>query len=496
MSTPSTPSAAVTARRPTDIVALSAIALARAIHSRQLSCREVMAAYLDQIERVNAGVNAIVALRERADLLREAEARDRLLEAGRNLGWMHGFPHAVKDLAATQGLRTTWGSSLLDSVPDVDELFVARLKHAGAVLIGKTNASEFGLGSQTYNDVYGVTRNAYDPSQTAGGSSGGAAAAVALRMVPVADGSDMMGSLRNPAAFNGVVGFRPSIGRVPDADAGPIARELSTDGPIARSVEDASQLLAVMAGPDPGISWAIAEDSRQFANPLDADVRGKRLAWLGDFGGALAFEPGVVGLCHTALAPFAQLGCQVEDASLPVAAGSLWRCWLLLRQSVIAARLGGLYADPGRRRRMKPEAQWEIAQGLRLNPEDVRAALETRAEYCRRLATLFGRFDFLLAPAAQVFPFDADIHWPSEIDGREMDTYHRWMEVVVPASLAGWPAISVPAGFDARGLPMGLQIIGPPRADRAVLEIAHAYERETRWAERRPPLRASVTPTG
>jgi amidase len=479
-----------------DIVALSAIALGRAIQARQLSCREVMTAYLDQIERVNGNVNAIVALRDRAELLREADAHDRLLEAGKSLGWMHGFPHAVKDLAATKGLRTTWGSVLLDSVPNFDELFVARLKRAGAILIGKTNASEFGLGSQTYNDVYGVTRNAYDLSRTAGGSSGGAAAAVALRMVPVADGSDMMGSLRIPAAFNCVVGFRPSIGRVPAPDAGPVARELSTDGPIARSVEDLAQLFAVMAGPDPGVSWAIAEDGQQFARPLDSDVGGRRLAWLGDLGGALAFEPGVLELCRTALAPLAQLGCQVEDATLSVAPGDLWRCWLLLRQSVIATRLGPLYADPDRRRRMKPEAQWEIAAGLQLRPEDVRAAVETRIDYRRRLETLFERFDFLLAPSAQVFPFDAGIHWPAQVDGREMDTYHRWMEVVVPASLVGWPVISVPSGFNPRGLPMGLQIIGPPRSDRAVLEIAHAYERETRWAERRPPASVCATPTG
>jgi amidase len=490
------PADAATARQSTEIVALSAIALGRAIHAKQLSCREVMTAYLDQIDRVNASVIAIVALRERAELLREADAHDRLLQAGKSLGSMHGFPHAVKDLARAKGLRTTWGSALLDGVAEVDELFVARLRRAGAILIGKTNASEFGLGSQTYNGVYGTTRNAYDPSRTAGGSSGGAAAALALRMVPVADGSDMMGSLRNPAAFNSVVGFRPSIGRVPDSDAGPVARELSTDGPMARSVEDAAQLFAVMAGPDPGVPWAINEDGAQFSRPLDSEVRGRRLAWLGDLGGALAFEPGVLSLCRAALTPFTQLECQVEDARLPVAPEDLWRCWLVLRQSVIAARLGPLYADPERRRRMKPEAQWEIAQGLQWGPEDIRAAIEARVHYCRRLATLFERFDFLLAPAAQVFPFDAGTHWPTQVDGRKMDTYHRWMEIVVPASLAGWPAISVPAGFDARGLPMGLQIIGPPRSDRTLLEIAHAYERATQWAQRRPPPGASATPTG
>jgi amidase len=493
---PKTDPAAAPARGPSDIVALSAIALGRAIHSRQLSCRDVMKAYLDQIERFNGDANAIVALREREELLREADDHDRLLGAGKSMGWMHGFPHAVKDLAATKGLRTTWGSVLLDSVPNFDELFVARIRRAGAILIGKSNASEFGLGSHTYNDVYGITRNAYDPSRTAGGSSGGAAAAVALRMVPVADGSDMMGSLRNPAAFNNVVGFRPSIGRVPAADRSPVARELSVEGPMARSVEDVAQLLAVMAGPDPGIPWGIAEDGQRFARPLGGDVRGRRLGWLGDLGGALAFEPGVLDLCRTALVPFAQLGCQVEETGLPVAPGDLWRCWLLLRQSVIATHLGPLYAEPDRRRRMKPEAQWEIAQGIQLRPEDVHAAVEKRIDYGRRLAALFERFDFLLAPAAQVFPFDAELRWPSQVGGREMDTYHRWMEVVVPASLAGWPAISVPAGFNSRGLPMGLQIIGPPRSDRAVLEVAHAYERETRWAERMPPPAVSAIPTG
>ena len=488
-------SRAAAAHGPGDIVALTAVALARAIHARQLSCREVMAAYLDQIDRVNGAVNAVVALRERAELLDEADERDRMLKDGKSLGWMHGFPHAVKDLAATRGLRTTWGSVLLDSVPEVDELFVARLRRAGAIFIGKTNASEFGLGSQTYNEVYGVTRNAYDQSLTAGGSSGGAAVAVALRMVPVADGSDMMGSLRNPAAFNNVVGFRPSIGRVPDAEAAPGVRELTTDGPMARTVEDVAQLLAVMAGPEPGIPWAIPEDGARFAAALDSDVSGRRLAWLGDLGGALPFEPGVLALCQAGLAPFTRLGCEVDNANLPVAVEDLWRCWLLLRQSVVAARLGALYSDPSKRRRLKPEAQWEIAQGLSLRPDDVLSAFAMREDYLRRLQSLFGRFDFLLAPAAQVFPFDANCHWPSQVDGRDMDTYHRWMEVVVPASLAGWPAVSVPAGFDARGLPMGLQIIGPPRSDRAVLEVAYAYQQETRWAQQHPPSLARATRT-
>jgi amidase len=470
-----------------ELVRMSALELSRAIKTRRASCREVMAAFLDHIERVNPMVNAVVSLQERGALLDRASERDAQLSRGEDMGWMHGLPHAVKDLAATAGIRTTSGSALRDGIPDEDDLFVARIRRCGAIFIGKTNTPEFGLGSQTYNDIFGTTRNAYDPSRTAGGSSGGAAVSLALCMQPVADGSDMMGSLRNPAAFNNVFGFRPSYGRVPYAGGELFVEQLSVDGPMGRSVTDVALLLSVMAGPYAGFPASLERDPSYFAEPLQRDVAGVRLGWLGDLGGHLSLEPGVRALCESAFAAFRDIGCSVEDARLDYPPERLWDCWLTLRHWLNASDLAPLYADPSRRSRMKPEACWEVEGGLALTAREVYAASEARSDFYRALQRLFEHFDFLLLPSAQVFPFDAEIHWPESIDGTPMDTYHRWMEVVVPASLAGCPVMSVPVGFNRERLPMGLQVIGRSRADLSVLQLAHAYDEATRWVERAPP---------
>ncbi|MDH5567661.1 MAG: amidase, partial [Myxococcales bacterium] len=307
-------SGAATAATPgsaSELVGMSALELSKAIRSKRVSCREVMVAFLDQIERVNPVVNAIVSLQDREALLQQARQRDAELARGEVRGWMHGLPHAVKDLAATRGIRTTWGSPLLDTVPQADDLFVERLRKSGAIFIGKTNTPEFGLGSQTYNTVFGTTRNAYDPSKTAGGSSGGAAAALALRMLPVADGSDMMGSLRNPAAFNNVIGFRPSHGRVPYAGGELFLDPLSVEGPMGRSVADVAMLLAVMAGPDSRFPPSIEQDPSRFVEPLQRSFAGTRLAWLGNLDGTLPMEPGILELCEAAFPAFRDIGCSV-----------------------------------------------------------------------------------------------------------------------------------------------------------------------------------------
>src|ERR1043165_6199917 len=274
-----------------EIVQWDARRLSEAIHARAVSCVEVMTAYLEQIDRLNPTVNAIVSLEPRESLLGQARQRDEALARGESLGWMHGFPHAVKDLMLTRGIRSTWGSPLLaDFVPDVDAIAVERLRRAGAILIGKTNVPEFGLGSQTYNPVFGTTRNAYDLSRTAGGSSGGAAAALALRMLPVADGSDHAGSLRNPAAFNNVLGFRTTFGCVPSAEADAFLPALGVVGPMARTAADLARLLSVLAGSDPRAPLSSRDDPARFAAPLDRNVRGTRIGWLGDFGGHVPFE--------------------------------------------------------------------------------------------------------------------------------------------------------------------------------------------------------------
>lgn len=473
--------------KPSSIVQLRAVELANAIRAKTVSCVEVMTAFLDQIDRINPHVNAIVSLQDRAGLLSQAAERDAQLARGQYLGWLHGFPHAVKDLAATKGIRTTRGSPLLDGIPSEDSIFVERLKARGAIIIGKTNAPEFGLGSQTYNSVFGATLNAYDQAKTAGGSSGGAAASLALRMVPVADGSDMMGSLRNPGAFNNVFGFRPSFGRVPAKSDELFLDQLGYSGAMGRGVADIAMLMSVMAGPDPRDPSALDQNPQLFQQVLQTDLKGKRLGWLGDLGGHLPFEPGILELCTQSFPAFESLGCKVEATSIGFPPQRIWDTWLTLRHWLVAGELESLYADPAKRARMKPEAQWEVEGGLKLSALDAYHGSQGRTSWYQAAALLFEKFDYLLIPSAQVFPFDATEHWPKSIHGVSMDTYHRWMEVVVPASLLGHPVLNVPVGFGSQGLPMGMQIIGRHHADLSVLQLGFAYEQATGWVSRHLP---------
>jgi amidase len=489
-----------------DITDLGALALSRALRGRELSCREVMRAYLERIARLNPELNALVSLEPEEHLLEQADERDRQIGRGEWLGWMHGMPQAPKDLAQTRGIRTTWGSPIFrDFVPQEDAAIVERARRDGAILIGKTNVPEFGLGSQSFNEVFGATRNPWNPAKTAGGSSGGAAAALSARLLPVADGSDMMGSLRNPAAFCNVFGFRPSRGRVPNTLApDAFSQQLSTDGPMGRSVADVAMLLATQAGYDARAPLSLGDDPAQFAAPLERDLYGARIGWLGDFGAYLPFEEGVLELCRNALGAFETIGCKVDEARLDFPPERMWQTWLTWRRFLVSGSLLGHYKDPARRALLKPEAVWEIEQGLATPAIDVHEASVARTELYRALLRLFERFDFLVLPSAQVFPFDVGERWPRQIAGRQMDTYHRWMEVVILPTLTGCPALSVPAGFGAggassapAGLPMGLQIIGRPRADFDVLQLGHAWEQATDWAQRRPPLaELATTPHG
>ena len=462
---------------------LTATELSARIAAREVSAADVMTAFLDRIEAANARVNAIVSLRPREELLAEARAAD---EAPRQ-GWLHGMPFAVKDLTETRGLRTTHGSPIhAGHVPKADDLLAARLRAAGAIFIGKTNTPEWGMGSHSFNPVFGATLNPYDPTRAAGGSSGGAAAALAMRLVPVADGSDMMGSLRNPAAFCNVYGFRPSFGRVPqDAQGDTFLSTLSTAGPMARTVEDLSRLLEVIAGPHRETPFGLPGES--FADRLDRPVRGLRIGWLADWGGAYAMEPGILETCEDALRVLEEQGAIVERVERPFPAERIWDAWVRLRAMLNSNAMRPLYDDPAQRAQLKPEAVWEIEQGLGLAPEAVYAASVARSEWYAAAHRLFARYDALALPAAQVWPFPADWRWPQEIAGRKMDTYHRWMEVVIPVSLIGLPALSVPAGFGPAGLPMGLQLIGAHGQDAAVLAMGQAYHRATDWPTRRPP---------
>ncbi|MBF8741393.1 amidase [Pseudomonas guariconensis] len=469
------------------IIALDALQLSRAIHTRQISCREVMQAYLEQIECLNPKVNALVSLRSAHALLGEADERDRQLARGESMGWMHGMPQAVKDLAACAGLPTSMGSPLFaGEVARQDSHIAARMRAAGALFVGKTNTSEFGLGSHSYNKVHGTTLNAYDPRLTAGGSSGGAAVALALRMLPVADGSDMMGSLRNPAAFNNIYGLRPSQGRVP---FGPVPelfiQQLATEGPMGRSVEDVAALLRTQAGFSQAAPLS-QRDASDLLVSLERNFIGTRIGWLGDLGAYLPMAPGVLELCERGLGDFHGLGCEVEDCLPDYDPERLWRCWLVHRHWLVGGNLKAAYADPVRRAQLKPEAVWEVEGGVNLSAEAIYQASLDRSDWYRALMKLFERYDYLLLPSAQVFPFAASLDWPKAIAGREMDTYHRWMEVVIGATLAGLPAMSVPVGFNVEGLPMGVQIIGRAQADLAVLQLAHAHEVRTQWVLTRP----------
>ena len=462
---------------PADITDFSALQLSAAIRQGDVSCVEVMSAYLAHIHRYNPVYNAIVSLVDDESLMAQASAADQALARSEYRGWMHGMPHAVKDLSAVAGLPFTSGSPLFaDRIADADSDLAARVRSAGAIFIGKTNSPEFGLGSQTYNPVFGATGSAWNPALTAGGSSGGAGSGLGAHLLPVADGSDMMGSLRNPAAYNNVIGFRPSTSVMTANQSG--ARALSVSGPMGRSTVDLIRLLQTIA-PNP-----LADGF----SPLP--VAGLRLGWLGNLDGYLAMESGILPLCESQLATLATAGAQVDAARVDFSLTDLWQCWTTLRHSGRAS-LQRYYNDPDSRPLLKPELIWEIEQSLQLTAADVAGANAIRADWYAELERLFERYDFLVLPTAQVFPYPKETHWPQQIAGQPMDTYHRWMEVVIPGSLGGIPVVNVPVGFDSTGRPMGMQILGRFGDDKRVLEFALAYESLTEFLQQRPHLVAA-----
>lgn len=462
---------------------MTALAQSQAIERGTLSASELMQATLDRIDAVNSEVNAIVSLRDGDDLMAEARAAD----ATPRSGWLHGIPIAIKDLANAKGLPTSMGSPLFaGQVAASDDLVVARLRAAGALIIGKTNTPEFGLGSHTFNPVHGTTHNPYDLGKSAGGSSGGAAAALAARMLSVADGSDMMGSLRNPAGWNNVYGMRPSWGTVPSEPTGDLfIHQLSTSGPMARCPRDLSALLDTMTGADPcqphGVSPAPTLPL------LDRPCTGLRVGWLGDWGGSLPFERGILEISRVAMGQMGEMGHVVHDLPAPFDAERMWNSWTTLRSFTFADVLGAIYANPKAHDHLKPAAIWETERGLAMSGRDIQAASTARSDWFRATTALFNDVDVLVLPSAQLWPFDASWAHPTEIAGITMDTYHRWMQVVIPAGLIGLPVVNIPIGFGENGLPAGLQIIGPKGADARLLQFAQMWHAETNWPDRRPP---------
>ena len=468
----------------TDLNYSSALALSAFIKSGELSIPELMQSTLDRIDDVNGTVNAIVSLGEHDALLAQAQAA----QSAPRKGWLHGIPIAIKDLANAKGFVTTMGSPLFaGEVAPKDDIVVERLKTAGAIVIGKTNTPEFGLGSHTFNPVFGATKNPYDQTCSAGGSSGGAAAALACGMISVADGSDMMGSLRNPAAWNNVYGMRPTFGLVPSEPKGDtFLHHLATNGPMARNPSDLAALLDTMSGSDP--RQPMGFDQGTTLPALKVNFSGASVGWLGDWGGALQYEEGIDALAQTALAQMGDLGWNVSEVPAPFSAAAIWDSWITLRSFAVGAGMVSLYDDPAKREKLKPAAIYEIERGMAMSALDVHKASMIRSDWFLRASELFEVYDVLVLPSAQVWPFDVNLVNPASINGQQMDTYHRWMEVVIAPGLLGLPVVNVPIGFGGpNDMPMGLQFIGKRGSDAKLLRMAQTWHEATLWPEKRPP---------
>jgi amidase len=458
--------------------------LAAMIRARKISAREVMAAFLRQIDRVNPKINAIVAKLDDEKCLALADEADRRLVRGDEVGCLHGLPFAFKDLDAAVGFPLTRGSPIFRNfMPMEDSVLVERLRKAGVVPIGKTNVSEFGMGSHTYNEVYGTTLNPYDLTKSAGGSSGGAGAALAAGLLPLASGSDLGGSLRNPANFNNIVALRPTVGLVPAAPVLLPFLGFSVKGPMARTVADVAFLLSAMAGADPRDPACYPSDPFVFARPLDRDFKGVRIAWSPDLG-HLPLDRRVRAVLEAQRKAFVDLGCIVEDACpdlrdadeifLTLRAWNSWHTFGLLLEK--------------HRHEMKPEAVWQIEAGRKLTGADVAKAMTKHGELMERMRIFQQKYEFLLCVVNQVPPFDANIHWPREIEGVEMEHYIAWMKSAYWITTTFCPAISVPAGFTDDGLPVGIQIVGRYRDDLGVLQIGHAFEQATEVGRKQPEI--------
>lgn len=466
-----------------EICFLTATELAHLIRAKQLSAQEVMEAHLSQIDRVNPTVNAIVTLLP--DLARAgAKAADEQLRRGEALGPLHGLPVAHKDLVATKGIRTTQGSPLFkDHVPTSNDLIVERLQRGGAITIGKTNTPEFGAGSQTFNAVFGATLNPYDITKTCGGSSGGAAVALACGLIPIADGSDTGGSLRNPANFCNVVGFRPSPGRVP---AWPKALgwfPISVQGPMARTVQDVALLLTALAGPDPRSPIAICEPGDRFAQPLARDFNGVRIAWSQDLG-AFPVDPRVTAVIDSQRQVFTDLGCQIEadhpDFRDADEIFKVWRAWAFeLAFSDLVER---------HRDQIKETVVWNVEEGRKLTGSQLSRAEMKRTQLYHRVREFMQDYEYLILPVSQVPPFPVTQEYITEINGVQMETYIDWMQSCYFITITGLPAISVPCGFTPEGLPVGVQIVGRHQDDFGVLQLAYAFQEATNIWKQRPAV--------
>ncbi len=466
-----------------DICFLTAVEMANLIRRKKLSAREAMAAHLKQIERVNPKVNAIVTLiAEQAT--ENARKADETQARGESLGPLHGLPVVHKDLFDTAGVRTTYGSRILkDNVPKQDAIIVERISKAGAISVGKSNTPEFGAGSQTFNEVFGATKNPYDLTKTCGGSSGGAAVSLACGMVPIADGSDSGGSLRNPAAFCNVVGIRVAPGRVATAAQGNAWSTISVQGPMARTVSDVAFLLSAIAGPDPRCPISISEPGSRFAGNLERSFRGARVAWFKDMGG-IPFDPRILRVVNAQRRVFEGLGCIVEEAEPD---------WTGAHEGYDTLRAWGYATSQAENVRLhrdlvKDTIVWEVERGSKLTSADIARALALRSRAWDRMRVFQEKYEYFITPTTQVLPFDVKQPYPTEIEGVKMSTYIEWQKSCVLISALENPAISVPCGFTEDGLPVGLQIVGRHRDEWSVLQVAYAFEQATKIGRRKPGI--------
>ena len=466
-----------------ELVFLEASVQAALIASRQVSAVELLQAHLNQIERVNPKVNAVCTLvAEQA--LQAAQDADARQARGLPIGPLHGLPVGIKDLTDTQGIRTTQGSPIYaDHVPDTDALVVTRYKQAGAIVVGKTNTPEFGAGSQTFNPVFGATRNPYDLEKTCGGSSGGAGVALACGMMPIAQGSDFGGSLRNPAAWSNVVGFRNGVGRIPVWPGGLGYTSLSVQGAMGRTVRDVALQLSAIAGPDPRVPSALPFPPDVFRAPLDRDMRGMRVAWSRDLG-RYPVDTVITQVCDAQRCTFEHLGCRVEDAEPDLRDAD--DVFQTVRAYSFAHKHAAHLTE--HRHQLKRTVIWNAERGLELTALDVARAEAMRTALYQRVAAFFERYDYLCLPTTQVPPFAIEQEYPTAINGRQLETYIDWMGLCYAITVTGCPSISVPCGFTPEGLPVGLQIVGPLHADVAVLQLAHAFEQATMFYQHRPAV--------
>ena len=468
---------------PSDLCYLNAVDVAALLRTKKISAREVMQAHLKQIGKVNSKVNAFITLVPEDQLMTQCLAADEALAKGKLLGPLHGLPIAVKDLADTKGLKTTYGSPLWkDYIPSEDSLIVERERKAGAIILGKTNVPELGMGSQTFNPLFGPTFNPYDITKTCGGSTGGGAVALACGMTPLADGSDMAGSLRNPGSFCNVVGLRPSPGRIPLVTSKLAWQTLSVQGPMARTVSDCAFLLSVQAGPDSRSPISIMENPQQFSRPLERNMKGVKVAFIKDFG--LPWEREVKDTVDSQRKVFESLGCIVEENEPDMTDAN--ECFVGLRHWQYEVQYGDMLEANGDK--MNEYTKWHITEGRKLTGPNLARLEAKRSTLFRRIQVFLEKYEFIIMPVSQVLPFDVNTPYPTEIAGVKMLTYLDWMRSAYYLSVVGNPALSVPCAFSKTGLPIGIQIVGRHNADFSVLQMGFAFEQATNIGKRRPEI--------